>query len=713
MHTAAVIPLADRSQALHRPNKHPQQTIKPLHSSLCPPLPFPSASLPPLQLNRNRNWLVSSTLPTPLSPTALTTSSVRLSHRRIYIYPSLSPASLPPPPLSPSVSSHSKTTSTDPETRSHPTHHRAVSYSFGDIVLAKVKGHPAWPARIVDPYASPLNLRDERKIAQKNSYLVKFFKTADYAWMNAKEMSILERTEIQAFINNPNKKGADLKAAYQIALAPEAWEADLEARLVAAEEDYNALEIDELEPVDAEGTEKAVSAKSKQKRKRPSETKTPAVSTKKRKSVDARPTNVPAQASATPESPPAAPAIKKRGKKKEEPAAPVDGEAVVREWRHRLQRLFLGKAALNEKMMPEIDGVFTDIEQFEMQTEWLTSSKLAKVLKRVGVLEDSKVPLDAKYSIRARARALQEKWRNQLGLGEESTHRSKAADGTDEAKANASADDGNGKENTDPTGTKKMEEVVMNGKEPTKPSDPDSMKMDEDEPMPVKVAEIDQTEKVVEAAPSNAAEITEPQTEAPEASPPAEPKAEEAVNGEFEAMDAEPVAHSGKPEAANDDTEAVNDAPEAKKAEPEAVNGKSELVNGKPESVNGKSESVNGKPESVNGKHESVTGESEAINAEPKAINGETEGINGKPEATSDEPKVVNGDHETLKEDEATEPAAKPDQDVEMATADAEPKITEKAPAQEPEDEGEQMDCADSPEPTTAEKTHADKEEAE
>lgn len=536
------------------------------------------------------------------------------------------------------------------------------TYSFGDIVLAKVKGHPAWPARIVDPYASPMNLRDERKITQKNSYLVKFFKTADFAWMNAKEMSMLEPPEIRAFINNPNKKGADLKAAYSIALAPEKWEAEMEEMQMAMYEQQQGLEIDELEPADVENAEKAVSAKSKQKRKRPSEPKTPASSTKKRKSVDARPVTAPAAAAAkaspSPESPAAAPAVKKRGKKKEEPVVPVDGEAVVREWRHRLQRLFLGKAALTEKMMPEIDGVFTDIEQFEMKTEWLTSSKLAKVLKRVGVLEDSKVPMDAQYNIRARARALQEKWRQQFGLGEES-HRPKTSDGAEETKAAGSLEKDNGKENTDPTAAKKEEEVVANGKEHKKLSDPDDMKMDEDDTLPIRVAEESGEAKPLDdAAPMEEAVIAAPVQ----------------ANGDHEAVPAEP-------EAANTAAEDVNGKPEATSAEhsaePEAVNGKPDVTMDGPEAANGAGDDV--------------------ATVEPEAVSGDT--------------KAVNGDHhEAAKEDKDVTMA---DEKVEESPDAAEPAtVGQKGSAPEMEDEAEQMDCAVTPEPTAAESTPAEKETA-
>jgi len=557
------------------------------------------------------------------------------------------------------------------------------TYSHGDIVLAKVKGHPAWPARIVDPYASPLNLRDERKIASKNSYLVKFFKTADFAWMNAKEMSILAPPDIRAFINNPNKKGADLKAAYQIALDPAAWEAEIEEFQMAIDEQQKALEIDELEPVDSENADKAVQAKSKQKRKRPSETKTPTMSTKKRKSVDARPPNASAKTSETAESPTAAPtaapAVKKRGKKKEEPAVPVDGKSVVREWRHRLQRLFLGKAELTEKMMPEIDGVFTDIEEFEMKTEWLTSSKLAKVLKRVGVLEDSKVPLDAKYNIRARARALQEKWRQQLGLGEES-HRPSAADGTDEAKANASpGNDDHGKENTDPTATKKeAEEVLTNGKQPPKPLESDDMKMDEDDSLPIKVANDSDEVKKVEATPIADAIITEPPTET----------VQEATSTQTNG--------NGNHQATNGEAEATKDEPQVTMSEPEATHAKSGGVNGESAPTTTESEAVDGKPNATN---TATNMESETAHREPEAAAAA---------AVEGEKKELNGHHEPALEETTDQPMAdaKPDHVMDVVS---EPKIAEEPAAPEPDDDGEQMDCAVTPEPPAVDNIEVDK----
>ncbi|POW20615.1 hypothetical protein PSHT_03313 [Puccinia striiformis] len=536
------------------------------------------------------------------------------------------------------------------------------TYSFGDIVLAKVKGHPAWPAR--------------------------------------------------AFINNPNKKGAELKAAYQIALAPEAWEAELEEYQIALEEQTKTLEIDELENGEGDQAEKSISsAKSKQpKRKRASEPKTPVISTKKRKSVDARPINVPAKASATPEPAVVAPALKKVINLSLPPNQTRSSNCCVHPislvWLARIkekggtrstsmENLSFGNGVINYSdcswLMPEIDEVFTEIEEFEMKTEWLT---LAKVLKRVGVLEDSKVPLDAKYSIRARARALQEKWRNQLGLGDESGHRSKNSDGTDEAKAgNASPEDENGKENTDPTGVKNHEQVEVNGKGATKPSDPDNMKMDEDDSLPIKIAEEEETNKA-EINSIEQDKIIEPPTEpAPEVSPVADvPQANgdhEASKEESEAMDVESEAVVGQAEDIKVDTEAV-------KVETEAVNDESDATSKEPEAAVTEA---------------AVSGETEAAaaNRDQEAVVDEVEATNGDHETTTDETKVVNGDEQV---DEAVTKVVevKTDGDVEMDSADVDqPKLDEKtapvaaATTAVADDDGEQMDCADTPEPTSVE----------
>lgn len=338
-----------------------------------------------------------------------------------------------------------------------------ITYAFRDIVLAKVKGHPAWPARIVDPHTAPMNLRDERKIAQRNSYLVKFFKTADYAWMNAKEISKLDPTEIKAFIDNPNKKGADLRAAYEIALAPEAWEAELEA-MYKLEEENN----DEQENSEHDGEAPALpEPKTKQKRRRASEPKPRVTASKKRKSEVASSKVNQDQASSTPE-PASAQGLRKRVKKKEDPPPVIDGQAIVKEWRHKLQRVFLSKAEATEKMMPEVDQVIKDIEAFEMKTEWLTSSKLAKVLKRVGVLDDSKVPMNDTYNFKSRARALQEKWRQTLGLGEEVVTKP-SAEPASEAQHQISGPAKDNKENENMSAAKPTPEKALNGDTPAHP----------------------------------------------------------------------------------------------------------------------------------------------------------------------------------------------------------------------------------------------------
>lgn len=89
------------------------------------------------------------------------------------------------------------------------------------------------------------------------------------AWTVAKDLSKLQKHEIEAFIGEPSKKSGDLHKGYQIALDPEEWiaEKDSEAQ-EAAEHEANAA-VDQL---DSEGEDdgESKSAKSK-KRKRESE----------------------------------------------------------------------------------------------------------------------------------------------------------------------------------------------------------------------------------------------------------------------------------------------------------------------------------------------------------------------------------------------------------------------------------------------------------
>ncbi|CAH7684119.1 hypothetical protein PPACK8108_LOCUS18131 [Phakopsora pachyrhizi] len=84
--------------------------------------------------------------------------------------------------------------------------------------------------------------------------------------------------------------------------------------------------------------------------------------------------------------------------------------------------------------MPDIDEVFKSIEAFEMKMEWLTSSKLGKVLKQVGALDNSK-----------------EKWRRTLGIEDEFASRVVTTEPVTDVKSSTKTLANGGQENKENT----------------------------------------------------------------------------------------------------------------------------------------------------------------------------------------------------------------------------------------------------------------------
>ncbi|TFK61848.1 hypothetical protein BDN72DRAFT_903729 [Pluteus cervinus] len=100
----------------------------------------------------------------------------------------------------------------------------------------------------------------------------------------------------------------------------------------------------------------------------------------------------------------------------------------VREWRHKVQKTFLGRHRMSEQVgldvltlvihnlrsprdLPCMDELFTVMEEYNgMTSDYLKYSKINKVLSRVAVLEPEKVPGNDTYRLQERAGALVEKW---------------------------------------------------------------------------------------------------------------------------------------------------------------------------------------------------------------------------------------------------------------------------------------------------------------
>ncbi|KAL0571764.1 hypothetical protein V5O48_010193 [Marasmius crinis-equi] len=92
----------------------------------------------------------------------------------------------------------------------------------------------------------------------------------------------------------------------------------------------------------------------------------------------------------------------------------ADPEAIkFREWRHILQKTFLNslKGPPKESEMPRMDQLFTTIEAYEnMDVDYLTYSKLVKIMRHIAVATDDKVPKDGEYRFRERSKKLVDRW---------------------------------------------------------------------------------------------------------------------------------------------------------------------------------------------------------------------------------------------------------------------------------------------------------------
>ncbi|KAH9932487.1 uncharacterized protein B0H18DRAFT_26786 [Fomitopsis serialis] len=332
------------------------------------------------------------------------------------------------------------------------------SYEFRDIVLAKVRGYPSWPGMIVDPETVPQNVQGERPNAKSKKgkwYCVRFFPAGDYAWIVPRDISKLQQHEIQAYVNEPAKKSADLLHGYRIALDPTEWEKERNAmRDAAAEAEANA-EVDQLQ---SDGEEEAgdddeeelkpkakkrkrdseaTPAKSKAKPKTPKKGSAEPVSKKKTPTSKARKNGHKSKAMIESEdeggaeaededagpskqvSPPPTKKAKreKEGEEGEDSALANDPEASkVREWRHKLQKAFLNtKVVAKDEDIPAFDQLFSTVENYQNMTiQYLTFSKIGKVMRHINALPKERVPRDDEYHFKDRAKALVDKWHDIL-----------------------------------------------------------------------------------------------------------------------------------------------------------------------------------------------------------------------------------------------------------------------------------------------------------
>ncbi|KAH8822918.1 hypothetical protein DL96DRAFT_1619809 [Flagelloscypha sp. PMI_526] len=302
----------------------------------------------------------------------------------------------------------------------------SASYEISDLVLGKVKGFPAWPARVINPSTAPTKVKqDKPKNVKTTIYCLFFFGSNDHAWLSAKDMSPLGHVEIDAFLTSTSKKTAGLKEAYEIAKDPEAYQKALEDADAVADEDEDMEEVDQLDEDDNKGKPKkkaAPAANKKRKRDAEPAKKVPAKKGaakptskkgkggKNKKSKETVESEDDAEAEADEDVPP----VTKKAKKDD---SNDDPEILkVKDWRHRLQKGFLTAKPPTDDALPGLDELLKTVEDYDAITlEQLSSTKIGKVMRHIAALADDKIPKDSEYNFRKRANDLVSRWSKVVG----------------------------------------------------------------------------------------------------------------------------------------------------------------------------------------------------------------------------------------------------------------------------------------------------------
>ena len=262
-------------------------------------------------------------------------------------------------------------------------------FRVGDVVLAKVKGYPAWPGILVDDAHVPRAVREERPSTKTVPHTVRFFPAADYHWSSARDLKPLTPHDIEAFLTNPKNKSGALREAYELAKDPHAW--NEKQNDIVKEHDAWVEEHGEEEEEDEDEDHQEAP---------------------KRRTSRAAPRAKRARTDEPAEEPEAA-ATTAAVREQEEELDPATRK--VREWRHKLQRAFLSKAGvIVAEDMDAQDATFKTVEAYQdMTVDQLKATKIGKVMKRIYQLPD--IPRDDEFHFRERAGELMKRWSALIG----------------------------------------------------------------------------------------------------------------------------------------------------------------------------------------------------------------------------------------------------------------------------------------------------------
>ncbi|KAL7415413.1 hypothetical protein BDY24DRAFT_382883 [Mrakia frigida] len=312
-------------------------------------------------------------------------------------------------------------------------------YSIDDVVTHKMRGYPAWPGKIVAAESLSREVIKE-KPRQGNFHCVRYYPKGDHSWASPRDLDLLEPSQIDAFLAKNKGKSSEIVTAYKTAKDPSEWEEQQQAKAEEfARKNAAVDELDEDEPEkeedeldDGAGEEAAAGDKRKRAKaeKKPSSGKKvkvekPKAEKKAKATTPAKSKSTKVKSSTHIESEEEdAKASTSNGKveKVAASAPPPTGAAdeetdndsqKVKDWRHKLQRAFLGKAPPTEKDMPSADQMFTIIEAYNAMTiTQLQVSKIGKVMRKIAALPS--IPREEEFNFKTRAAKLMGKWQTQL-----------------------------------------------------------------------------------------------------------------------------------------------------------------------------------------------------------------------------------------------------------------------------------------------------------
>ncbi|CAI5760216.1 unnamed protein product [Candida verbasci] len=149
------------------------------------------------------------------------------------------------------------------------------------IVLAKVKGYPAWPAMVLDEELLPEHISSKKPKSRKaasNFLPVRFFSDDTYIWINITDVKLLAPEMIDAhFVESSTKRRKDnlLENAFELAKEPPEMELFIQygSRAAPPDEEEVAPILDEEDVIVAKPARKKAKVEKKPAEKKPVEKK--------------------------------------------------------------------------------------------------------------------------------------------------------------------------------------------------------------------------------------------------------------------------------------------------------------------------------------------------------------------------------------------------------------------------------------------------------